>query len=505
MATYDLKTLTGFIENERARSRKPLEDLQAKLAENKKNKAQMDLAKMQIDAGMDELKLQLQETRERNKILDARYDAEVIRNKEIYDDQERLTKALTDIATQSQIGIGQHDKLFTEIQNDYNILLETNEKINTLIAENQYASIAYNNIPEAERSFQGEKVEENTKDLLSNLTAKEKNQQNQLDFKLGQLKDLNKMVAKANEFEKAFKNVKLEDGKITEEGLNRVKNEWLADNVENYHPDNPQHSLYTTVINNNISDLVRTQANNELDNIELDIENKKSKNKNLDADTKLKNAQAEYYDKRGSGEVTSQDLRKYRDEIFKYSNEILGSKSGTASSAIEFIQGVTAAYKEDKFSIENEGFQDLMNTYDNSDVIGGIEKDRVYEQIFNAISDLGGTGNDIEGIYEKWFAGDFKILEQPMKYMDEDGNITTMTVNPNTMQGSVGEAILGGAFTSVYTQLNNVRGAMPSNMQKRPTTRLEDLEKMQQYQVELQVLIDSGYTEEQAINELEGY
>ena len=233
--------------------------------------------------------------------------------------------------------------------------------------------------------------------------------------------------------------------------------------------------------------------------------NKKSKNKNLDADTKLKNAQAEYYDKRGSGEVTSQDLRKYRDEIFKYSNEILGSKSGTASSAIEFIQGVTAAYKKDKFSIENEGFQDLMNTYDNSDVIGGIEKDRVYEQIFNAISDLGGTGNDIEGIYEKWFAGDFKILEQPMKYMDEDGNITTMTVNPNTMQGSVGEAILGGAFTSVYTQLNNVRGAMPSNMQKRPTTRLEDLEKMQQYQVELQALIDLGYTEEQAINELEGY
>jgi hypothetical protein len=239
MAIYDLKVLTGIIENERARSKQYIQDAKERKKQSKAIETQMNLAKMQIDANMEKLNMQIEE----NRLLN-----------EDSKKENRYLKELEIIAN--------------EIASDQSILLDTKNKLNTKITESSENLLAYNSIPEESKSFMGEELKTNTDDFRTNLINREKNQQARLEYQQQLLNELNSVISKTVDFKNAFSSVNVgEDGTVKKSDLENVGINWLNENIPNYDLQNPKHDLWTTIYKNQTSDLTLMNINSQLEEL----------------------------------------------------------------------------------------------------------------------------------------------------------------------------------------------------------------------------------------------
>ena len=122
MATYDLKTLTGFIENERVRSRKPLEEIKQRKLIAEQNEAKKELTMMQLEHQAEQAEknriFEQQNLNAQLKSMEDRLSAEIQSRKDIQENQQDHEFDMAQINFDNQWLLTQEGQEFQEMMAD---------------------------------------------------------------------------------------------------------------------------------------------------------------------------------------------------------------------------------------------------------------------------------------------------------------------------------------------------------------------------------------------------
>jgi hypothetical protein len=122
MAVYDLKTFTGFVEGERARSRKPLEDIKQRTLIAEQNEAKKELTMMQLEHQAEQAeKSRIAEQQNLNtqlKSMEERLSTEIQSRKDIQEIQQGHEFDMTQVKFDNQWLLTQEGQTFQEMLAD---------------------------------------------------------------------------------------------------------------------------------------------------------------------------------------------------------------------------------------------------------------------------------------------------------------------------------------------------------------------------------------------------
>lgn len=410
MAVYDLKTLTGVIENERNRSKQYLQDAKERKKTQKTIETQVELSKMQIEASMDRLDVQIKE----NRLLN-----------EDSKQENRYLKELELIAN--------------EIANDATQLINANNTLNTKIQSSSENLLAWDSISDENKTFSGEKLKTDTDDFRKNLINREKNQQAELDHRKKVLNDLNNVITKSVDFKNVFTTVNPKGKELTRNDLIRRGNEWLADNVENYHVDNPKHKLWTSIMQSNTSEFALMNLNSQI----AKLEKPSLDNKLVQAKTELVNAQ-----KKAENNPNSQETLKYKADLKKYKDLHVDNWTKGEHSTANVIKGFLSKISEGK----HDAYNDFKDTY--KDTLG----EEYFENLEIQANAFFTALTDPDELYTSFVAKKYDILDTPINNGPTVGQMLFLDAY-NVIKTGINDINNIGGFTDApsvnYTSFKN--------------------------------------------------